>query len=313
MPGDSRGRNSAVRKFLCSFSSGTRFPGKHAVIPNLHLRQYRRAQGRCHHTRKSGLFCSVNAVTVFSRTGYRAESGILFVRPFRCRFLPCVFDQRLPCGAATGADRQFSGIVFRPAPQQSRADGLHAVLCVNPAGRPVIRFPASGSLTPTGRRNAPWRSARWRSCRSIRTKKTPPAGQSRGRDRYFRAGRFARLHQPSFRRLWKHRRHARLFYRRSRHSEKRDALFLRQVKLHGYRIELDDVERNLLALPGIAQGAVLAEQDYSGAVKRLRAFAVLQPIGLRGAQGYGRAAERTLRRSLTNLFRRGWLFPRRGG
>ncbi len=51
----------------------------------------------------------------------------------------------------------------------------------------------------------------------------------------------------------------------------------RQVKLHGFRVELDDVEMNLLALPQIAQGAVVAEKDDYGAVKRLRAFAVLHP------------------------------------
>ncbi len=63
----------------------------------------------------------------------------------------------------------------------------------------------------------------------------------------------------------------------------------RQVKLHGFRIELDDVEQNLLALPGVAQGAVIAEQDSSGAVKRLRAFAVLQPGENRSAAEVRRA------------------------
>ena len=37
------------------------------------------------------------------------------------------------------------------------------------------------------------------------------------------------------------------------------------------------MEQNRFALPGVAQGAVIAEREAAGAAKRLRAFAVLQP------------------------------------
>ena len=44
-----------------------------------------------------------------------------------------------------------------------------------------------------------------------------------------------------------------------------------QVKLHGYRIELGDIESNLLKLPGVSGAAVVAKRE-GGQVKSLAAF-----------------------------------------
>jgi amino acid adenylation domain-containing protein len=48
----------------------------------------------------------------------------------------------------------------------------------------------------------------------------------------------------------------------------------RQVKIHGSRVELSDVEFHLNALPSVRQGAVAVERDPAGAGKRLIAYVV---------------------------------------
>lgn len=48
-----------------------------------------------------------------------------------------------------------------------------------------------------------------------------------------------------------------------------------QIKLHGYRIELGDIENNILRLPGISQTAVIPRIS-AGKVKSLAAFTVCQ-------------------------------------
>ena len=48
-----------------------------------------------------------------------------------------------------------------------------------------------------------------------------------------------------------------------------------QIKLHGYRIELGDIESNILRLPGISRAAVIPRM-IAGKVKSLAAFAVCQ-------------------------------------
>lgn len=45
-----------------------------------------------------------------------------------------------------------------------------------------------------------------------------------------------------------------------------------QVKIRGYRVELQDVEKNLLALPGVDEAAVVSCQDQEGRTVRLAAF-----------------------------------------
>jgi acyl-coenzyme A synthetase/AMP-(fatty) acid ligase len=52
----------------------------------------------------------------------------------------------------------------------------------------------------------------------------------------------------------------------------------RQVKLHGYRVELEEVESQLRRLGGIADAAVLAA-DRAGAPDHLVAFLVPDPAG----------------------------------
>lgn len=45
-----------------------------------------------------------------------------------------------------------------------------------------------------------------------------------------------------------------------------------QIKFRGHRIELGDVERQFLAIPGVEEAAVLAVRDAGGSVSGLRAF-----------------------------------------
>lgn len=45
-----------------------------------------------------------------------------------------------------------------------------------------------------------------------------------------------------------------------------------QVKIRGYRVELQDVEKNLLALPGVEEAAVVGCEDQEGRTARLAAF-----------------------------------------
>jgi len=67
----------------------------------------------------------------------------------------------------------------------------------------------------------------------------------------------------------------------------------RQVKLHGYRIELEEVERAVHAAPGVAEAAVVATRDASGRVDGLTAFVVPAPGQALDAEALKRAlAER---------------------
>ena len=45
-----------------------------------------------------------------------------------------------------------------------------------------------------------------------------------------------------------------------------------QIKLHGYRIELLDIESNLLKIEGILQACVIANYDTDNKVKSITAF-----------------------------------------
>ena len=51
----------------------------------------------------------------------------------------------------------------------------------------------------------------------------------------------------------------------------------RQVKIRGYRVELQDVEKNLQALPGVEQAAVVCQETEDGRILRLVAFVILRP------------------------------------
>ena len=48
-----------------------------------------------------------------------------------------------------------------------------------------------------------------------------------------------------------------------------------QIKLHGYRIEVEDIENNILRLPGVSRTAVVPN-IRDGKVKSLAAFTVCQ-------------------------------------
>ena len=67
-------------------------------------------------------------------------------------------------------------------------------------------------------------------------------------------------------------------YRTGDRGEIRDGMLFcrgrkdRQIKYKGYRIELDDIEANLLALPGVRRCAVTAQRKSSGAVRAIHAF-----------------------------------------
>ncbi|MGI5960265.1 MAG: D-alanine--poly(phosphoribitol) ligase subunit DltA [Massiliimalia sp.] len=65
-----------------------------------------------------------------------------------------------------------------------------------------------------------------------------------------------------------------------------------QVKLHGYRIELGDIENNLMRLPEVQAAAVLPKEE-NGVVKSLTAFVVLEP-----QQEKGFAATQQLKKAL---------------
>ena len=47
-----------------------------------------------------------------------------------------------------------------------------------------------------------------------------------------------------------------------------------QVKIQGYRIELQDVEKNLCALPGVDQAVVVCREAADGRALRLIAFVI---------------------------------------
>lgn len=57
-----------------------------------------------------------------------------------------------------------------------------------------------------------------------------------------------------------------------------------QIKLHGYRIELGDIEANLIQIPGITDAAVLPKMK-DGQIRSLTAFLVGRPTMLSGAFG----------------------------
>ena len=54
-----------------------------------------------------------------------------------------------------------------------------------------------------------------------------------------------------------------------------------QLKLHGYRIELEDIEANLQKLPNVQRAAVVPIRDADGKAQYLAAFLLLaEPDGL---------------------------------
>lgn len=53
----------------------------------------------------------------------------------------------------------------------------------------------------------------------------------------------------------------------------------RQVKVHGHRIEPEEVERHLLAVPGITRGVVIPVRGRTGAYEKLAAFYTTGPDG----------------------------------
>ena len=70
-----------------------------------------------------------------------------------------------------------------------------------------------------------------------------------------------------------------------------------QVKVHGYRIETDDIETNLRRLPQVREAAVVPVTDRTGQVSHLRAF-----VTLTGAQeGSPLALSTALKRELRAL------------
>ena len=48
-----------------------------------------------------------------------------------------------------------------------------------------------------------------------------------------------------------------------------------QIKMHGYRIELEDIEANIAKLPGVERVAVLPVRRPDGSVRSLTAFLVM--------------------------------------
>ncbi|WP_312644940.1 D-alanine--poly(phosphoribitol) ligase subunit DltA [Hydrogenoanaerobacterium sp.] len=78
-----------------------------------------------------------------------------------------------------------------------------------------------------------------------------------------------------------------------------------QLKYHGYRVELGDIEANLLRLPYVAQAAVLPKMR-GGQVQSLTAFAVLR----QGEPDLGFATAQRIRADLKHLLP-GYLVPRR--
>lgn len=58
-----------------------------------------------------------------------------------------------------------------------------------------------------------------------------------------------------------------------------------QIKLHGYRIEIEDIEANIMRLPDIERVAVMPVRRPSGEVRSLTAFVVLKDHVADGAAG----------------------------
>lgn len=71
----------------------------------------------------------------------------------------------------------------------------------------------------------------------------------------------------------------------------------RQIKLHGYRIELEEIEARLRAVPGVADGAVLAV-DRDGQPDHLIAAVVGGDAGVRPLPDGGRALAQLVRAAL---------------
>ena len=61
-----------------------------------------------------------------------------------------------------------------------------------------------------------------------------------------------------------------------------------QIKLHGYRIELEDIEQNICRLPGV-RGAVVLPQERDGAIRSLTAYVAADWPGERGFAASQRA------------------------
>lgn len=49
-----------------------------------------------------------------------------------------------------------------------------------------------------------------------------------------------------------------------------------QIKLHGYRIEIEDIENNLLKLPDVQKAAVVPNYRENGEVRSITAYLILK-------------------------------------
>lgn len=58
-----------------------------------------------------------------------------------------------------------------------------------------------------------------------------------------------------------------------------------QIKLHGYRIEIEDIESNLMKLPGMDKVVVLPNIDKQQKVKSITAYCLYRPPVATGAEG----------------------------
>lgn len=67
-----------------------------------------------------------------------------------------------------------------------------------------------------------------------------------------------------------------------------------QIKMHGYRIELEDIEANIAKLPGVSRVAVLPVRKPDGSVRSLTAYLVMDAP----AQSYTSREVRELRKQL---------------
>ena len=65
-----------------------------------------------------------------------------------------------------------------------------------------------------------------------------------------------------------------------------------QVKYKGYRIELEEIERAILKLSGVAECAVIAKRNGDGIVKTLQAYVVSEPGGADGTVPAGTDGQR---------------------
>jgi D-alanine--poly(phosphoribitol) ligase subunit 1 len=56
-----------------------------------------------------------------------------------------------------------------------------------------------------------------------------------------------------------------------------------QVKYNGYRIELMDIENNIISIPGVQECAVIAKYTENNNVKTIKAFVTAETTGLEPA------------------------------